>query len=185
MATAKTPADAWLDAGLTALAEGGPEAVRVERLATALGVTKGGFYWHFPDRTAFLERVLDRWEHAAVEDVIAILESHPADARDRLRELFGLAMSFVVSREGAGVELAVRDWARRDTAVAARLRGIDDRRMSYMRALFAEFCDDELDVEARCLLAYSVFLGQHLVAATHGDYARADVLHRALENLLT
>lgn len=184
MASVKTPADAWLDAGLAALAEGGPDAVRVERLAAALGVTKGGFYWHFTDRSAFLTRVLDRWERAAVEDVIAVLESHPADARDRLRELFGLAMGFAVSGEGAGVELAVRDWARRDPAVADRLRGIDDRRMSYMRSLFARFCDDAIEVEARCLLAYSVFLGQHLVAATHGDYARADVLQRALDDLL-
>lgn len=184
MAAVKTSADAWIEAGLAALADGGPDAVRVERLAAALGVTKGGFYWHFTDRRAFLDGLLDRWERAAVEDVISVLESHPADPRERLRELFGLAMSFAVSREGAGVELAVRDWARRDTAVAERLRGIDDRRMAYMRSLFAQFCDDDLEVEARCLLAYSVFLGQHLVAATHGDHARADVLQKALDDLL-
>jgi AcrR family transcriptional regulator len=184
MASVKTSGDAWLDAGLRALADGGPEAVRVERLAAILGVTKGGFYWHFSDRTTFLDRVLDRWERGAVDDVIAVIESHHADARARLRELFGIATKFAAAREGAGVELAVRDWARRDAAVADRLRRIDDRRMTYMRSLFAQFCDDELEVEARCLLAYSVFLGQHLVAATHGDYARAEVLDRALEDLL-
>ena len=184
MATAKTPAAAWVEAGLTALADGGPDAVRVERLAAALGVTKGGFYWHFPDRRAFLERLLDQWERSAVEDVIARIEAHPADARERLRELFGLAMAFALSREGAGVELAVRDWARREPAVAARLRGVDDRRMTYMRSLFGELCDEPLEVEARCLLAYSVFLGQHFVAASHGDFARGDVVQRALDDLL-
>ncbi|HWJ80870.1 MAG TPA: TetR/AcrR family transcriptional regulator [Nocardioides sp.] len=184
MATAKTPADAWVEAGLLALAEGGPDAVRVERLAAALGVSKGGFYWHFADRRAFLDRILDRWERSAVEDVIERLESHPADVRDRLRELFELAMAFALSRRGAGVELAVRDWARRDPAVAARLRGVDDRRMAYMRSLFGELCADDLEVEARSLMAYSVFLGQHFVAASHGGFARADVLRRALDDLL-
>jgi AcrR family transcriptional regulator len=184
MATAKTPAGAWIEAGLAALADGGPDAVRVERLATALGVTKGGFYWHFTDRPAFLDRLLDHWERSAVEDVIERIESHPADARERLRELGELAMAFAMAQEGAGVELAVRDWARRDAAVAARLRGVDDRRMSYMRTLFAEFCEDDLEVEARCLLAYSVFLGQHFVAASHGTFARAEVLRRVWEDLL-
>jgi hypothetical protein len=32
----------WIEAGLTALARGGPDAVRVEALAAELGVAKGG-----------------------------------------------------------------------------------------------------------------------------------------------
>jgi AcrR family transcriptional regulator len=32
-----------------ALAAGGPDAVRIEPLAQALGVTRGGFYWHFDE----------------------------------------------------------------------------------------------------------------------------------------
>ena len=44
MAVARTPRTAWVDAGLRALADGGPDSVRVESLAKALGVTKGGFY---------------------------------------------------------------------------------------------------------------------------------------------
>ena len=37
----------WIDAGLKALARDGVDAVRVERLAERLCVTKGSFYWHF------------------------------------------------------------------------------------------------------------------------------------------
>ena len=44
---------------LRALADGGPDAVRVEPLARALGVTKGGFYWAFDGRQALLDR--DWW----------------------------------------------------------------------------------------------------------------------------
>lgn len=44
-----TKAD-WVAAGLSALTAGGIEAVRVERLAVILGVSKGPFYWRFKNR---------------------------------------------------------------------------------------------------------------------------------------
>jgi AcrR family transcriptional regulator len=50
MALTRTPRSSWIDEGLRALASGRPDAVRIEPLARALGVTKGGFYWHFHDR---------------------------------------------------------------------------------------------------------------------------------------
>ena len=58
----RTPPDKWIEAGLQELAAGGPDAVRVEHLAQALGVTKGSFYRHFDDRDALLEGMLDTWE---------------------------------------------------------------------------------------------------------------------------
>ena len=39
MAVTRTPRRNWIEAGLRALAAGGPDAVRVEALAQALGVT--------------------------------------------------------------------------------------------------------------------------------------------------
>ena len=50
VAVTRTPRTGWIDDGLRALAAGGPDAVRIETLAQTLGVTKGGFYWHFTDR---------------------------------------------------------------------------------------------------------------------------------------
>ncbi len=183
MATAKTTVEAWLDAGLGALGAGGPDAIRVENLARTLGVTKGGFYWHFPDRPTYLQRMLDRWEQRAVEDVIARIESHEASPRDRLRELFGLATAFVGEGE-ITIELAVRDWARRDPAVAARLAGVDERRMAYLRTLFRLVTSDKRDAEARCLMAYSLYIGTHFVAAGHPGQTRKAVMKRALDDLL-
>jgi hypothetical protein len=37
------PCSTWIDEGLRALAAGGPDAVRIDTLAKALGVTTGGF----------------------------------------------------------------------------------------------------------------------------------------------
>ena len=181
MAVARTPRSAWIDEGLRALAAGGLDAVRIEPLARALGVTKGGFYWHFDDRRSLLEEMLDAWERTVVDDVIAHIEAEGGDGRAKLRRLWALAGS---SEEFLRIDLAVRDWARRDEAVAARLRRVDNRRMAYMRTLFGEFCADDDDVEARCMLAMGVFVGNHFIAADHGPRTRADVLRLTLVRLL-
>ena len=182
MAVARTPRSSWIDEGLRALAAGGPEAVRIEPLAEALGVTKGGFYWHFDGRRALLEEMLDTWERTVVDEVIELVEDEGGDARTRLWRLFELGSSF--AREVLWIELAVREWARRDPTVADRLRRVDNRRMDYMRSLFGGFCPDEDDVEVRCMLAFSVWIGNHFVAADHGSRTRAEVLALALRRLV-
>jgi AcrR family transcriptional regulator len=180
-ARTRTPRTSWIEEGLKALAGGGPDAVRIEPLAQALGVSKGGFYWHFDDRRALLDEMLDAWERAMIDEAIARVEVEGGDARAKLGRLFALATSL---GELLKVELAIRDWARRDKAVAARIRRVDNRRMEYMRSLFGAFCHDEDDVEVRCLLVMSVFTGSHFIAADHGPRSRADVLALALSRLL-
>jgi AcrR family transcriptional regulator len=180
MALTRTPRSSWIDEGLRALAAGGPGAVRVESLARALGVTKGGFYWHFDDRRALLEEMLDAWERLGVDDVIERVEHAGGDARAKLRRLSAIALS---SDETLEIDLAVRDWARRDEAVAARLRGVDNRRMDYMRSLFGAFCPDADDVEARCMLAFSLWIGNHFIAADHGKRTRSNVLELVMRRL--
>jgi AcrR family transcriptional regulator len=182
MALVRTPRGSWIDEGLRALAAGGPEAVRIEPLARALGVSKGGFYWHFEDRKSLLEEMLDAWERSGVDEVIDAVEAEDGDARTRLRRLFGLASAS--AGELLRIELAVRNWARRDATVAERLRRVDNRRMDYMRSLFGAFCEDEDEVEARCLLAFSLFVGAPFVSADHGGRSRIDVLDSALESLV-
>ncbi len=180
MANVRTPRDAWIGAALQALGKGGPEAVRVEALATSLGVSKGGFYWHFKDRQALLAEMLDSWEQAMVGDVIATVESRPVEPKDKLQQLFELASTVDFT-----VELALRDWARRDREVAKRLRRIDSRRMEYLRSLFGGFCTDENDVEARSMLAFSLFIGSYFITAKHGGKSRAEVLQLAIDRLLS
>jgi AcrR family transcriptional regulator len=181
MAKSRTPRDAWIEAAMRALAAGGPDAVRVEALAKDLGVSKGGFYWHFEDRQALLEETLDAWEKTGTEDVIASVEGEPADPQDKLRRLFELAPS---AKGLFAAELALRDLARRDRGVARRLRRVDERRISYLRGLFGEFCADEDDAEARAMLAYSLFVGAYFIAANGGRRARADAVRLAVDRLL-
>jgi AcrR family transcriptional regulator len=187
---ARTPRGAWIEAGLRALAAGGPDAVRVEVLARALGVSKGGFYGYFGSRPALLDAILDAWERVSVDRVIERIEAEggvtAGDARSKLERLGAIAVSgdAVLGIDPLEVDLAVRDWARRDETVARRLRGVDNRRMDYMRSLFSTFCADEAEVEERCLLAFSLWVGSHFVAADHRGRSRAAVMQGAFQRLL-
>lgn len=184
MATARTPRGKWIEEGLRALSAGGPEAVRIEALATALGVSKGGFYGYFRNRGALLTEILDTWEREVTENVIERVESGGGDARAKLGRLFTITGSGDSPMTGTTAELAIRDWARRDQDVAERLRRVDNRRMDYLRALFGAFCPDEDDVEARCLITFSLRIGNHFIAADHGDRSRAEVLQLTRKWLL-
>ena len=179
-AITRTPRSRWIEEGLRALAAGGPDAVRVEVLAQALGVTKGGFYGHFADRDALLEEMLDSWERMSIDEVLERVERQGGDARAKVR----LAGALTFSRELLPVDLAIRDWARRDRAVAARLRRVDNRRMDCLRLLFGAICSDQDEVEARSTLAFSLVIGHHFMAADHGARSHADALDLAARWLL-
>lgn len=175
MATARTPRRAWVDAGLRALGSGGPDAVRVESLARDLHVTKGGFYGYFADRTALLEEMLDAWERRSTSGAIEQAEYEGGDALTRAQR----AADLTFSPELRPVDLAVRDWARRDPAVAERLVRVDNQRMEYLRSHFRPVFPDEADLEARCLLAFSAAIASDLIAADHPGRTRDEVLDRA------
>jgi AcrR family transcriptional regulator len=171
MALARTPRARWIEEGLRALSAGGPGAVRIESLARAQGVSKGGFYGYFDDRRALLDEMLDAWERRSTEEVIDRVEREGGDAMARARR----AAELTFSDELLPIDLAVRDWARRDPAVAARLRRVDNFRMDYLRTLLGTVCADEDELEARSLIAFSVAIADHLIAADHGTRSRADV----------
>jgi AcrR family transcriptional regulator len=176
----RTPRGRWIEEGLRMLAEGGPDAVRIEALAKRLGVTKGGFYGYFADRGALLEAMLDAWERESTDDVIDRVESEGGDARTRALR----AGTLTFSDRLLPLDLAVRDWARRDEAVAERLRRVDDRRMALLRETIGTFCDDPDEVEARSLIAFCVAIGHHFLAAGHEGRTRAEVLARAADLVL-
>ncbi|MGW8768147.1 TetR/AcrR family transcriptional regulator [Streptomyces sp. NPDC055815] len=182
MGAARTPRERWVEEGLTVLADGGPDAVRVEALAKRLGVTKGGFYGYFADRDALLAAMLDTWEREAADQVVERVRQDPDGDPRALITLAGM-LTFSGERLRP-IDLAVRDWARRDEAVAARLRRVDNRRMELLREMIGTFCSDPDEVEARSLLAFCVVIGHHFLAADHQGRTRADVLARAGDLIL-
>lgn len=170
----------WINAALAALAAGGLEEVRVEPLASRLGVTKGSFYWHFERREDLVAAMLDAWERAGTQAIIDEVEARGGGAEERLRRLWRRTSG----EDGLVVEMAIRDLARRDAGVLERVRRVDDRRVAYLRARFLELGLEPAVAEARSLLLYSLLIGNRFIEASHGRSTRARVIERALSDLL-
>lgn len=129
-------AEDWVAAGLEVLVKDGLNAVKALPLANGLGVTTGSFYWHFKNRDALLDAMLDAWEQTNTLAIVNAVNT-PGTVVDKF---------IALSREWLGwadfdpdLDMAVREWGRRDPAVLKRLKAADERRV----AAFVEMMEPE------------------------------------------
>lgn len=150
--------DEWINAALRVLAEHGIDAVRVESLAKTLSVTKGSFYWHFADRPALLEAMLNAWKARATHDIIALVETQGGDARARL-----LTLGRTVFSADGRLDRQIRVWAANDWKARAAQDEIDAGRMAYVVALFENMGLAPEHAKARALFIYNALIGQFAI----------------------
>lgn len=156
-------AEAWIDAGLEALSEGGIDAVRVDPLAKRLGVTRGSFYWHFKDRAALHSAMLKQWRKDATYRVGGRIEQETSRPAERLAKTLELPRSGPRARRGAAIEFAIRLWALRDEEAASAVQLIDRQRLDYYANLFAELGHAPKEARRRAYLFYAALMAQALV----------------------
>jgi AcrR family transcriptional regulator len=179
--------DDWAKAALTAIAEGGLNAVAVEPLAARLGATKGSFYWHFANRAALLEAALARWEELHTTAVNAEVQSASPDPVQRLRLLIQRAIG-LAERDRIGVVLHA---AADHPAIAPVLARVTKSRLDFLAALFSELGMPAEQAAQRALLTYSAYLGHgQLAHAAHqflpdGRAAQADYLDHVINTLIS
>jgi len=154
-------AAAWVAAAFDALADGGIDAVRVEPLAKALDITKGSFYWHFADRRALLDAMLEAWMQGRVAAIRqqAPLRGAPAAVLRQVADLY----TRNANARGLAIELAIRALARTDDGAAKAVRGVDRERLQQVGDLFAALGWPRGEAQARAVLFYSYLFGQSLL----------------------
>jgi AcrR family transcriptional regulator len=122
----------WLKAARIALLKGGVEAVRVEKLARTLHVTKGSFYWHFKDRDELLDLLLQEWEGEMAEIVPRLGRG---SARKTLLTLVRLLVERARLSEGGDVpsDAAIFAWAMVSPDVARRVDRAEQKRINLLK----------------------------------------------------
>jgi len=172
--TAKKPRtqldrDAWVAGATEVLAEEGIAGLRVEVLAKRLKATKGSFYWHFTDRRDLLMAVLGQWKEGRIRDIIKQTRAQPGREQEQIYHVIDV-YSASRSRRGMMIELAVRDWARRDAEAAAIVAEVDDVRLRCARDLFLA-CGVPMDeASSRCMLLYAYVFGASLMIYEKFDH---------------
>ena len=137
--------DDWLEAATQILVDDGIDTLKISRLSARLGVTKGSFYWHFPDigalKTALAEHC--RRAQSAAADRIEALEALPP-----LERVEGMARLLSDPRRWA-MESALRRWAQTDESIANSVDALDCRIFSIAISAMRELGFSEAEAHAR------------------------------------
>ncbi len=155
--------DDWIQAGYAIVADGGVEMLKIDRLCSRLGVTKGSFYWHFKDMAGYRSALVESWAELRDRDRSHFSELGHLPPRERLAQM----MASLLGERQWTLERAMREWARTDQVVAASVRAADRRVLAAVRRAFldAGFDDEDADMRANATFAAGVgFL--HLSDAT-------------------
>lgn len=175
----------WVKVAFRALTKGGLGAVRVEPIARDLGVSKGSFYWHFKDLPHLKAAMQETWRIAANEAVIALVEQAAEEPRERLRHLIAQVTGDIADEYGgAGVEAALREWARYDTEVGQLIGEMDRRRLDFVTSLFLAAGLPEADAEQSARQLYAALIGLEQLSPAQNRQREADLL-ALLELLLS
>ncbi|MDA4084368.1 hypothetical protein MHAS_00636 [Mycolicibacterium hassiacum DSM 44199] len=146
--------DDWIQAGFAILAEEGIKALKIDRLCSRLGVTKGSFYWHFKDIGSYRSALVEAWGELRDDDRRQFAAVADLPPRERLSAM----MAVLVSPRHWVLERAMREWARTDPAAAASVRAADRRVLSAVRRAFLDygFDPEEADLRAHATFAAGV-----------------------------
>jgi AcrR family transcriptional regulator len=133
--------------------------MRIEVLAKNFGVTKGSFYWHFKDRQDLVDGVLQTWRDGRIRDIDKQTGASPGREREQLLHLIDV-YGATRNRKGISIELAVREWARRDAQAAAIVEEVDSWRLQCTRQLFVRRGVSDEEAKSRSLLLYAYVFGR-------------------------
>jgi AcrR family transcriptional regulator len=146
----------WLAAAEKRLISGGIDSVKIGLLAKDLGVTRGSFYWHFKDRGHLLDVMLASWHSFSLGVFDDLLLKEGSCGMDEFLRLVHLWID--EEQFDAGLEAAIRDWARVSEDVAEVVKDVDEGRIKAIKRIFLDFGyeDDEAFIRARITYFHQV-----------------------------
>jgi len=156
---AKATAEDWLRAARDTLVTRGVAHVKILTLATELGVSRSSFYWYYKGRTDLLEALLQTWEQ---RNTPSIVTGCAVPAPDILHAVCNFFMCFLDDTLfDQGLDFAIRDWARIDPAVRAKIDAADAKRIAAVTAMFKAHGFAAAEADARARILYYMQLGYH------------------------
>ncbi|UWS80575.1 TetR/AcrR family transcriptional regulator [Phaeobacter sp. G2] len=164
----------WLKHGLSELSQNGSEALKADRLAKSLKVTRGSFYWHFDDLIDFHEQLLAYWQEMVTQQVINDVDLLH-DSRSKVRELVHQAFAGDVR-----LERAIRSWSAQNKMASDATEFVDQKRIGYLAKLLIDEGLSSATAKARAAFIYWAYLGQAMTPASSSEY----LPHAALDQII-
>ena len=120
--------DQWLTKALDTLESNGVEAVKIERLARGLGISRSGLYWHFENRQDLLEHLLDYW----VREYTGVVTDNPDVLKLGPKKRLLTAMEMIKDKKLTKYDLAMTSWAKLDPQVHKVVKKVVKMRLDYI-----------------------------------------------------
>ena len=154
------------------LADEGIAAVRIDRIAPRVGLSKGSFFHHFSSAAGYRAALLDAWRTRAMEQV---------QDTTAVRDLTDLAIEGDVL--DVRLERSIRAWASHDAAAASALEAVDTARLTALQGAWSEAVADPARAKAAALLPHLVVIGASVARPTPTD-DELDAVLRLLAELV-
>lgn len=156
--TKVTAAD-WLRVARDTLVDKGVAHVKILGLARELGVSRSSFYWYFQDRGDILNALLDEWEARNTRVIVANCALPASGIAEAVCNFFTCFVDDSLFDQA--LDFAVRDWARTDDTVRAKIDAADARRLGAVTAMFTRDGYPPAEADARARILYYMQLGYH------------------------
>lgn len=130
----KLRSEDWITAARQLLINSGIESVKVRRLASALNVTTGAFYWQYSNLDQLLDDLLKDWEKRNTEPFSLAIEAAGYDGQKQLLAFYRVIL--LEEQYNPAYDNAVRDWSERSPKTAASLQKIDLYRIGLIHGIF-------------------------------------------------
>ena len=148
----------WVDLGLAELSKNGAEAVKLEAICEMAQRTRGSFYYHFEDHSAFLLALAQSWTKRQTADVAQNLNAD-GTAHDKASALTEASLEIDFR-----LELGIRELARRYPSIASVVKAADKKRLKILSEIYAQrFQLDPSEAEDFAFLEYAAFSGMILL----------------------
>ncbi len=155
----KVTREDWLNAARDVLVTEGVANVKILPLGARLGVSRSSFYWYFENRSDLLAALLDEWADRNTARIVTQCCIPSANITEALCNFF---RCFVDSSQfDRGLDFAVREWSRRDTALRTRVDTADIARLEAVTEMYLRHGYDASDAETRARILYYMQLGYH------------------------
>ena len=166
----KVPAATWVETARDVLIDEGIDAVKVDRIALRLGVSRGGFYHHFADRADLLARLLRLWQ-----DRVAFVPAGlaPASPREAVAAIDAV-VEHLISEDGFDprFDMAVRAWGHADVDVAGAVEAADAARLDELEAIFKALGCKSPEAKIRARVFYFHQIGYYAIGIAESVQSR-------------
>ena len=174
--SAEARRDEIVVAALDLAAEQGVEKTTTQHMASAIGVTQGAIFRHFPTKDAIWLAVME-WVRGRVTQVIEDAASEGVDALDKLEKVFHAHVAFIARHPGIPrvlfSELRHSGDSRLKQLLQQVMAGYENRIVQILdEGRQSGLIDPGLDVRAAATLFLGMFQGLVLQASAFGDKRR-------------